>query len=325
MDTLENSAPRVSVIVVTHNSDAFIARCLASIQHALSEVPHEIVIVDNASVDDTIAIVHEVAANAAIIRNSENVGFAQACNQAARLAKARYWFFLNPDTWAQDHGFGEMLVYAAKNSAAIVGPRLTDPDGTVHKSWDQRNSVCSVLADVLSLAFFLRALRRRPAMQPNCPINVRFLVGAALLIDSKRFRGEALFDERFFFTGEERDLCLRTANNGGRVVYYPHYTITHIGGGGDGHSCFHISQWINSMKTFSVKHGGRGCGLAVRAAFFFYILDYMIAFYVKSIFKRDRMALRNYMLFLRYRQLLRWYWGLIKYDELLYSCAKMKE
>ena len=86
----------VSIVIVTYNSASSIGECLRSAQ-AQEGIQSEIVVVDNASSDQTANAVRSAAGNNTLIENRENTGFARACNQGATASRGRFVYFLNPD------------------------------------------------------------------------------------------------------------------------------------------------------------------------------------------------------------------------------------
>src|SRR5262249_43371201 len=152
-------------------------------------------------------------------------GFAAANNQGAELAYGRHLLLLNADTVLLDKNLAHALEYARTNGVAVLGPKMVSKDGTLQRTWDTHNSVGSYLRNLIGLAFFLRHFRREQDPVPSEPMPVRFLVGAALLVSRDAWEEHGLFDERFFFCCEERDLCMRYALAGEQQVYFPGWLI----------------------------------------------------------------------------------------------------
>jgi GT2 family glycosyltransferase len=218
-----------------------------------------------------------------LIENSANVGFAGANNQAAAVAQGEYLFLLNADTELLDDGINEALRYARANRIAVLGPRTVGLAGTMLKTWDRHNSLFNYLWTILSGALFLKRFYSSDTQpsSPECPIPVGFLVGSAMLIDRNVYQRLGLFDERFFFTGEERDLCMRYSKADLKLVFFPGWSIFHHVGSGDGQSCFHFVNWIKSSRLLARKHGGvAGWGL-MYVAMLLYTLTYWLALQIK--------------------------------------------
>lgn len=119
--------PRVSVLIITYGNLDLTRLCLTSLQRAAGAIPFEVIVVDNASQDDTPAYLDGVAKSGLlplrVIKNRDNRGFAAANNQAAALARGDILLFLNNDTVVRPH-FMEGLVAALDGDAEIglVGP-----------------------------------------------------------------------------------------------------------------------------------------------------------------------------------------------------------
>ncbi len=103
-----------------------------------------------------------------------------------------------------------------------------------------------------------------------------------MLIDRQAYKRFGLFDERFFFTGEERDLCMRYTNAGLNLAYFPGWSILHHVGSGDNRSCFHFINWIKSSRLLARKHGGLAGGALMYGAMHLYTLTYWLAVLFKS-------------------------------------------
>ncbi|MEO1477833.1 MAG: glycosyltransferase family 2 protein, partial [Bacteroidota bacterium] len=125
-DTLD-----VSVVIVNYNVRGFLEQALSSVQRAVRSLRAEVFVVDNNSVDGSVAMVRERFPDVHVIANRENVGFARANNQAIREARGRYLFILNPDTLVQEDTLDRMVAFMdAHPDAGAVGCRILNPDGT---------------------------------------------------------------------------------------------------------------------------------------------------------------------------------------------------
>ena len=103
---------KLSVVILNYNVRYFLEQCLLSVQRALKDLEGEIIVIDNASSDDSCAMVAKQFPEVTLIRNPENVGFSKANNQAVKVAKGTYLCILNPDTAVSEHTFVEALRFA---------------------------------------------------------------------------------------------------------------------------------------------------------------------------------------------------------------------
>ena len=118
----------ISVVVVTYNALPWIERCLESVRG------HETIVVDHGSTDGTVAFVRERFPDARVIEQ-ENKGFSGGNNAGMRAANGRYFLLLNSDAWVVGDGLERLAAFADEHpDAAVVGPRLSNEDGTLQRS-----------------------------------------------------------------------------------------------------------------------------------------------------------------------------------------------
>ena len=128
---VRETAPDVSVIIVTYNVREFLAQALDSVADASQALDVETFVVDNDSADGSADMVRERYPDVRLIANTDNVGFATANNQAIRQARGRYLLVLNPDTLLQEDTLRELVAYMdARPDAGAAGCRILNPDGT---------------------------------------------------------------------------------------------------------------------------------------------------------------------------------------------------
>ncbi|MBN2469066.1 MAG: glycosyltransferase family 2 protein [Deltaproteobacteria bacterium] len=314
----------VSILIATYNSERYIVPCFDSINKFCAGIKYEIIVVDNASIDGTVDLIRNRYPHVQLIENQSNVGFGAANNQAALMAQGEYLFLLNADTELLDDGITRALSYARESKAGVLGPRTFDAEGVQLRTCDKVNSVSRQIRVYLSMAFYLGHLRSfftsggssvTVETTYDQPEDVSFIVGSAMLIDRSAYERYSLFDEEFFFTGEERDLCLRYRKAGLNLVYFPDWSILHYIGSQTPHSCFHISSWIKSSLIFARNYGAVMERFFMRLSIFLFLASYCGAFIVKSIIGRSkdemRCRARDYV------RILFWYIGLISEQRLL--------
>ena len=207
---------RVSVVTVTYNSAAVIESCLRSVAGA-----GEIIVVDNASADDTAARIRSIAPQARIIANTVNQGFGRANNQGAALATGEFIFFLNPDSDVTPGSIASLVAAAdAHREAVLLGPQILNRNGRVVISHD---------ADLPSRLAMGAARDRFPAQLPEGECCVGFLSGAAIVARRTELPTPP-FDERIFLFFEDDDLCLRLRQADRALLYVPGAVVRHLGG-----------------------------------------------------------------------------------------------
>ena len=130
----------LSIIIVNYNVRDFLMHTLESIQKAVLSIPHEIIIVDNASVDGSVEMVKNRFPDVKLIENQVNKGFAAANNQAIKISTGEYIALINPDTVMQEDTFSSMLKFMDDHSdAGAATCKILNPDGSF--SVDSRHSI----------------------------------------------------------------------------------------------------------------------------------------------------------------------------------------
>jgi GT2 family glycosyltransferase len=257
----------VSACVVNWNCRAQLQGCLQSLREAAGEVALEVIVVDNGSTDGAADMVAELFPEVVLLRNADNLGFSRANNQAARLARGRYLFFLNNDTSVPPGALRGLVDYArAHPEAGIIGPQLRDEHGRVQLSRRGCPTLGALLHRITWLGWtglFRRAYRRyrgRDVEAPApCPAEV--LMGAALFVPRAVFRACGGWDEDYTFGGEDIDLCERVSRRHD-VVYHPGIEIVHLGRvSSRQHAGYSYSHTMIGVTRFLRKSGCPRAGL----------------------------------------------------------------
>ncbi|HLN32998.1 MAG TPA: glycosyltransferase family 2 protein [Gemmataceae bacterium] len=231
--TASSGAPDVSVCIANWNCRDLLRDCLESLHQEAQGLQLEIIVVDNGSCDGAAEMVAQEFPHVILVRNSSNLGFARANNQAARRARGRYLFFLNNDTVVPPETLNCLVDYADDHpEVGMVGPRLRDARGRLQVSYRPRPTVAAMLhrTTLLRCTRLLRGtyLRFRRDFDADTTRRVDVLMGAAMLLPRQIFFGCGGWDEDFTFGGEDLDLCDRVSRQH-PIVYHPQAEIIHYG------------------------------------------------------------------------------------------------
>jgi GT2 family glycosyltransferase len=245
--------PEISVVVVTFNALPWIERCLESVRGS------EVIVVDHGSTDGTIALVLERFPEVRLIEQ-ENRGMGGGNNAGMRVAEGRYAFLLNSDAWVVDDGIERLAAYAeAHPDVAVVGPRLTNTDGTLQPSLRGFPTLWRLATEY----FFLRKLAPRTrafnafyggGFRYDRAAAVESLYGAALLVRRDAADEVGLFDESFFMFSEETDLLYRFRQAGWRIAFCPDGEVVHVGGASHGGRLY--VENLRGILRVIAKHKG---------------------------------------------------------------------
>lgn len=221
---------QITAILVTYNSAAVIREALSSISN--SSRIDRIIVVDNASSDETCAIVETTHPNTLLLHNAENIGFGQANNRALALVQTPFALLLNPDARLKP-GCMDALLEAAERypEAAILAPTLVNAMNVPLESY-KRN-------------VWAREKTRDTFHLPDGDLCADFLSGAVWLLRMSAFENTGFFDPRFFLYYEDDDLCIQARKNGFSLVLVKDaHAVHHMGG-----SCGSKNA-INHFKQF---------------------------------------------------------------------------
>ncbi len=228
----------IAVAIVNHNTRDHLRECLATVQ---LEAPPEVVVVDNASWDGSAEMVRAQYPSVTLRANKTNLGYGAAANQAFVSCTAQHVLLLNGDTLLQPGALAALSGYLARHRrAAIVGPRLVDPDGTLQASCYPFPTPLNTLLENSTTAVVLgRLIRRYIPIVRNSYLRtwphrsarvVPWVKGAAMAVRREAFDAVGGFDESYFMYFEDADLCYRLNAADWQVHFAPVTTVVHIGG-----------------------------------------------------------------------------------------------
>ncbi len=254
----------ISIIIVNWNTRDILRNCIASIYAQTKDTEFEVIVVDNASTDDSPEMVKKEFPKATIVENLENRGFAAANNQGIRIAKSRYMLLLNSDTVVLDQAIAKIISFAEDNpDAAVVGCKVINPDGTLQRTCFMFPSLLNMFLSSTYLyklfpksRFFGR--EQMTWWNRNDIREVNAVSGCFMLVRRKAIEQIGLMDEQFFMYAEETDWCYRFKKAGWRVVFAPVAEIVHLGGQSTSQKSGEMIVELRlSILKFIRKHHGR--------------------------------------------------------------------
>ena len=226
----------VSVVIVNWNAGALLSQCLTSCQEARRAVGApscQVIVVDNASTDDSLSFVPPDAA-VVVIRNKENRGFGAACNQGARIARGALLLFLNPDSRVSVSSINACAgALQADPAIGACSVALTGDNGAVSRS-------CHRFPTLKNFLFKVSGLSALSARFPDGSMRdwrhdtdraVDHVIGAFYMVRAAEFHAMGGFDERFFVYLEDLDLSLRYRQRGQYCMFLATPASYHKGGG----------------------------------------------------------------------------------------------
>ena len=253
-------AARVAIVVVTYDALPWIEQCLTSVRGV------ETVVVDNGSSDGTVAFVRERFPDVRVIE-TENRGLGAGWNIGIRETSSQYVLLLNADAWLAERALERLVEFAdTRPRAAVVGPRLLTPDGTLQRSVRGFPTLWRLATEYL----FLRKLAPGSSVlnafyaggfDHDEVRDVEVVMGACMLLRRDAIQQVGDCDENYFLFSEETDWCFRFREAGWQVVFFPGAECVHVRGAS--HSGRLYRENLRGHLLFLSKH--RGPKVAERA------------------------------------------------------------
>lgn len=223
----------LSVVVVNYNTAHLLAPMREALEAARGTLNIQLIIVDNASRDDSLEILRRDFSDAIVIANKTNVGFGRANNQAIPHITGRFVLLLNTDAFVGvDTLHRTLAVMQSQPDCGLIGVRLVGRDGT-------RQPDCRFFPTPLNVFLSRTGMHRLlPWVRLVDPVDPAgdqiqqcdWVPGCYLLIRRNVVDSLGLFDPRFFLYYEEVDFCRRAKAAGWQVLYVPDTTVVHLGG-----------------------------------------------------------------------------------------------
>jgi N-acetylglucosaminyl-diphospho-decaprenol L-rhamnosyltransferase len=228
------SSPELAIIIVSYNARAHLERCLASLHEAPPALPHEIVVVDNASVDDSANAVRRGWPGVRLIASRENAGFARANNIGIRASSGPLILLLNSDTIVPPAALDALVARLLEEPAVVAaGPRLVDGTGRPEISFGAMMGPVAELRQKVRGRLYARGVGpvvrwvHRAVRREHYP---DWVSGACLLVRRAAAEAAGLLDERYFIYAEDVDFCAALRARGGRVLFTPAAEVVHLRG-----------------------------------------------------------------------------------------------
>ena len=257
---------QLSVIIVNYNVRAFLENALISVQKAMNGIDGEIIVVDNASDDDSVEMVKQKFPGVRLIANTHNAGFAAANNQGMKESKGSNILLLNPDTLLQEDTLHTMLSFFEQHpDAGLAGCKILNGDGTLQLAC-RRSFPTPWVA--LTKIFGLSALFPKSKLfgkynleflDPGSSYPVDAVSGSFMFLRREVYEKTGGLDEQFFMYGEDLDWCYRITQSGWKIWYVSSTQIIHYKGQSAKRSDIdEVKVFYHSMRLFVRKHFRRG-------------------------------------------------------------------
>ncbi|MCD6289196.1 MAG: glycosyltransferase family 2 protein [Anaerolineae bacterium] len=267
----------LAIIIVNYNTRALLRECLRSVYASQGDIAFEVCVVDNASTDDSAAMVRAEFPQARLIESSYNGGYAHANNLGLRSfgftdspsadsrpraeELPRYVLLLNPDTVLPPNALAKMQVFMdARPDAGVVGPKLVRPNGSLDLACRRSFPTPEIsLWRMLGLSKLFPRSRRfgrynMTYLDPDQLTEVDSVVGAFMWVRREAILQVGLLDETFWMYGEDLDWAKRIKDAGWKVWYNPEVTVLHVKEAASRRSRRARIEFYRAMAIFYRKH-----------------------------------------------------------------------
>lgn len=253
---------QLTVIVVNYNVEYFLDQCLSSVRKASKGLEIETIVVDNASMDGSVELLHQKYSDLHLILNEENVGFSKANNQGIEIAKGKYVLLLNPDTVVEESSFQKVIDYMdAHPETGGLGVRMIDGRGNFLP--ESKRGLPKPMVAFYKIFGLSRIFPKSERfgqyhlghLDEFETAEIDILSGAFMLMRKDALDKVGNLDESFFMYGEDIDLSYRIQKGGYKNVYFPETTIIHYKGESTKKSSVnYVFVFYRAMVIFAKKH-----------------------------------------------------------------------
>ncbi len=253
---------KLTVIIVNYNVHHFLEQCLYSVRKASKDILTEIFVIDNNSVDGSVAMVKEKFPEVHLIENKKNTGFSFANNQAIKIATGEYILLLNPDTVVEEDTFEKTVAFMdAHSDAGGLGVKMLDGKGNFLP--ESKRGLPTPAVAFYKIFGLSRLFPKSKIfgkyhlgyLDKDKTAEIDILSGAFMLMRKSALDKIGLLDETFFMYGEDIDLSYRIILGGYKNYYFPETRIIHYKGESTRKSSVnYVLVFYKAMVIFAQKH-----------------------------------------------------------------------
>jgi N-acetylglucosaminyl-diphospho-decaprenol L-rhamnosyltransferase len=243
---------KLSIIIPTWNTANTTLKCIKTIRKYLLDIDYEIIIVDNASTDNTQSLLSKIT-KIIYIRNSSNLGFSKANNIGFKNSSGKFLFFLNSDMELIDSSFLSMINYLENHpDIGVIGPRFLNSDMSPQGSVTPPQTVFNAFKE-----YWLKKKYSFSKYSPagNLPIKVWSISGGAILIKRDDFTIMKGWNEKYYFYFEDLDLCRQIRKMHKYIYFFPICTVIHHHGISGKNVSNTDNQWRRLIPSSKLYHG----------------------------------------------------------------------
>jgi len=264
---------KVSIVIISYRVPYHLILCLNSLKLALKNINSEIIVVDNASGDDTSTLISKHHPEVVYIQNNLNEGFSKANNKAIKQAKGEFICLVNPDTVISETLIAHAIQkHESLNKAGILGVRLIDGTGSFLP--ESKINMLTLKVAALKLLGFSKSYYNN-TLNENDEGYTATLVGAFMCFKKEDYQSIEGLDERYFMYGEDIDLSFQFTKAGYQNYYLGLEKMIHFKGESTLRDELYFKRFFDSVKFFFRKHYTNSKLMISIISVFFYVAKYL--------------------------------------------------
>lgn len=275
----------LSIIILNYNTPRLIVGCLKSIISQRWRTKFEIVVVDNASTDDSVKVIKDRFPEIKLVQNETNSGFSAGSNLGLKHTQARYHLFLNSDTEVKKGCIDQLLNFIKLGDFGILSCKLINSDGSFQPNGGDLPTFSAIFNWLSNLDnLFTRFGIDLPSLHQTSLTyyqnnKIGWVGGTAFLVKDEVIKKGGAWDENIFMYGEDIEWCLRATDMGFSVGWTDKAEIIHLGGGSSDRP--QLRQWLGEFKGLIYlykKHFGVVATLWLKVLIYLFVILRVIAF-----------------------------------------------
>jgi GT2 family glycosyltransferase len=287
---------QLDIILISYNTAELTIRAIQSVYEQTHTTNFDIIVVDNASSDDSADRLRAEFPTIKLIESACNLGFAGGVNLASKYADSPYILLLNPDTVVLDRAIDKLVNFADQHSENGIWGGITlnnDHSINTHNAWAQANFLslffsATGLSKLFKTSCFFNQVNygcwKRDSIKP-----VDIIQGSLFLTSQTLWQQLDGLDETFFMYGEEADYCYRAQQAGYQPLITPDATIIHHGGASEKQFSGKMIKLLKGKTTFFNKHSGYKA-LIYRSMLLLHVINKVCFYTLLGLFNDEKKA-----------------------------------
>lgn len=252
----------LSIIIINYKTLPITQACLETIVNSDDSLQKEIIVIDNASNDDSAKTLLKTFPTITLIENTTNEGFGVANNKAAKKAQGQYLLFLNSDTLLKKDTLRLLFTQVKRHQANVATCRLLNPDGSIQPQGGALPTLSSLflwasgIDDFPLVNSLVTSYQHRNKDFFMRDQKMGWVGGTALVIKRDLFQEIGGFDPNIFMYGEDVELCMRLKKAGETIHYFANPTITHLGQASSSSKTSLVGEFVGLQYVIAKYYSG---------------------------------------------------------------------